>query len=63
MRLENTARGWSSAMTSESGSFMSGRSQMKYGRHMVERPTGVGYRQRRTIGSGSQKVEPDKEST
>ena len=44
IRLENTARGCSSAMTSESGSFMSGRSQMKYGLHIVDRPVRHRYR-------------------
>src|SRR5687768_1165684 len=38
MRFENTVRGWSSAMTSESGSFTAGRSRMKYGLLMVDRP-------------------------
>src|SRR5688572_1138791 len=38
MRLENTVRGCSSAMTCDSGSLMAGRSPMKSGRLMVERP-------------------------
>src|SRR5215468_7884792 len=38
MRLENTARGCSSAMTSERGSFISGLLQMQYGLCMVEGP-------------------------
>jgi hypothetical protein len=38
MRLENTVRGCSSAMTSDSGSLISGLSQMNYGLYMVDRP-------------------------
>src|SRR5262245_61840148 len=44
MRLENTARGCRSAITSESGSFIAGRSPMKYGLHIVDRLAGVRYR-------------------
>src|SRR5262245_51663619 len=43
MRLENTARGWRSVMTSESGSVMSGLSQMIYGFYIVESPARAYY--------------------
>src|SRR6478609_6689591 len=43
MPLVNTVRGRSSVMTWESGSIMSGRSQMKYGLSIVERPDRQGY--------------------
>src|SRR5687768_9305370 len=44
MPLENTARGRSSVMISDSGSLMAGRSQMKYGLWIVERPAAGLYR-------------------
>src|SRR5262245_40017563 len=57
MRLEKTARGWSRVMTSDSGSFMTGRSPMKYGLHTVDRPDSGRYRD--ITMSGSLKAGPE----
>src|SRR5262245_25298850 len=43
MCLVNTARGRSSAITSESGSVMSGRSQTKFGLYIVDSPNRLPY--------------------
>src|SRR5688572_8557263 len=48
MHFENTARGWSSVITSASGSVMAGRSQMKCGRSIVEGPADLPYREHHT---------------
>src|SRR6185503_16273497 len=43
MRFENTVRGASSATTSDSGSLISGRSQMNCGLYTIDSPVSPGY--------------------